>query len=132
MPDAQILGVVSRGPDGPRLAYLNAHVAATPEVLAQSAPLAPTEVFRLAARCEQSKCVHFEGERCQLAARIADLLPKVTDHLPPCAIRKTCRWYRQEGRAACERCPQILTLNADPDERLKRVAGAPDPVQRSC
>jgi hypothetical protein len=57
MPEAQILGVVSRDADEPRLAYLNERIPATPELLAQAAPAAPGEVFRLAARCEQSKCI---------------------------------------------------------------------------
>ena len=110
MPDAQILGIISRDADGPRLAYLNERIPATPELLAQAAPADPREIFRLAARCEQSKCVHFDGARCQLATRIVEMLPEVTGSLPPCTIRRTCRWYQQEGRAACFRCPQVVTL----------------------
>ena len=109
MADAQILGVISAAADEPRVAYLNERVAATPELLAQAAPAAPGEIFRLAARCETSRCTHFDGKQC----------------LPPCIIRRSCRWYRQEGRAACARCPQIVTRNDHPDERLKNVAGMP-------
>ncbi|WP_375412235.1 hypothetical protein [uncultured Bradyrhizobium sp.] len=128
MPDAQILGVVSDSGNGPRVAYLNEPVAATPELLAQAAPAAPGEIFRLAARCETSKCTHFDGDRCQLATRIVAMLPHVAENLPPCIIRRACRWYHQEGRAACDRCPQVVTRNDDPDEHLKQVAGAPPPV----
>ena len=38
-------------------------------------------------------------------------------------IRRTCRWFAQEGRAACLRCPQILTTNIEADEELMEVAG---------
>jgi hypothetical protein len=69
--------------------------------------------------------VHFDGARCQLAARIVEMLPEVTESLPPCTIQPTCRWYRQEGRAACFRCPQVVTLNVQVDDRMKRVAGTP-------
>jgi hypothetical protein len=82
-----------------------------------------SQVFRLAARCEETKCSHFDGARCQLAVRIAKLLPEADEKLPACVIRPECRWFRQEGRAACLRCPQILTGNSEADERLQEVAG---------
>ena len=123
MAEPQILGVMSWEADEPRLAYLNAHLPATPEILGRAGPVAPTEVFRLAARCEEKRCTHFDGTRCQLAVRIVERLPAVTDALPPCVIRRTCRWFAQEGRAACLRCPQILTTNSEADEELMEVAG---------
>ena len=97
----------------------------TPEVLAMAAPVAVSQVFRLSARCEEKKCTHFDGSRCQLAVRIATMLPEAVDSLPACNIRPECRWFRQEGRAACLRCPQIVTGTYDVDERLQQVAGVP-------
>jgi hypothetical protein len=123
MADARLLGVVSGEADEPRLAYLNERVPATAELLAEAAPAEPGEVFRLAARCEQSRCTHFDGGRCQLAARIVDGLNAVTDKLPPCIIRSTCRWYSQEGAQACYRCPQIVTFNANASATMRDVAG---------
>lgn len=125
MGGVQILGVISRDTDEPRLAYLDEPVAVTPEHLELAAPLDVSQVFRLSARCEESKCTHFDGARCQLAVRIANLLPEVVDTLPACTIRPECRWFRQEGRAACLRCPQIVTGNYAADERLQQVAGMP-------
>jgi hypothetical protein len=126
MGDVNVLGVVSREGDAPRLAYLDEPVPATPEILALVAPVAAAEVFRLSARCEEKKCTHFDGARCQLAVRIAQMMPEVTATLPPCNIRRECRWFRQEGRAACLRCPQIVTGNPGADDRLKVIAGMPD------
>lgn len=124
MPGARILGVLSG--EGPaRLTYLREPVAPTPEILSYAAPVPPNEVFRFSAHCEEAKCVHFAGQRCQLAERIVDMMPEVADSLPPCIIRRTCRWHRQEGRAACVRCPQIMTSNPGADEDLRRVAGMP-------
>src|SRR5262245_4710670 len=123
MADAQVLGVVSRDGAAPQIAYVNERVAATPDLLEAAAPAHVSQVFRLAARCEERKCMHFDGARCQLAVRIAKLMPEVVDALPPCAIRRDCRWFRQEGRAACLRCPQIMTGNEVADERLREVAG---------
>jgi hypothetical protein len=129
MGDVRILGVVAGSADQPRVAYLNELMPATSDILEMAAPAAPTEVFRLSSRCEQHKCVHYDGTRCQLAVRIVEMLPEVTEHLPPCTIRADCRWYKQEGRAACLRCPQIITLNTNPDDRLKTVAGFPAAAQ---
>jgi hypothetical protein len=127
MGDVQVLGVVSRDGAAPRLAYLDQPMAATPEVLELAAPVAASEIFRLSARCEESKCMHFDGSKCQLAVRIARLLPEAVDTLPACNIRPDCRWFRQEGRAACLRCPQLVTGNAEADDLLQRVAGMPQP-----
>jgi hypothetical protein len=124
MADARVLGVVSGEAGAPRLAYLNERVPASAELLAEAAPAEPGEVFRLAARCEQSRCTHFEGGRCQLAVRIVEGLAAVTDKLPPCIIRSTCRWYSQEGAQACYRCPQIVTLNEGASAALPAVAGS--------
>jgi hypothetical protein len=126
MGEVNVLGVVSREGAAPRLAYLDEPVPATPEILALAAPVAVAEVFRLSARCEEKKCTHFDGARCQLAVRIAQMLPEVSATLPPCNIRRECRWFRQEGRAACLRCPQIVTGNPGADDHLKVVAGMPD------
>lgn len=135
MGDVQVLGVVSRDGEEPRVAYVDEPVAVTGELLELAAPSPVSQVFRLAARCEESKCTHFDGTRCQLAVRIATMLPEVVDSLPACAIRPECRWFRQEGRAACVRCPQIVTGNYEADETLQQVAGMqrdPDGAARTA
>ncbi len=125
MGDVQILGVISRDAEAPRLAYLDEVLPATPGTLEMAAPLDVSQVFRLSARCEEKNCTHFDGHDCQLAVRIARMLPEVVDHLPACNIRPDCRWFRQEGRAACVRCPQIVTGTDDADQHLQQVAGVP-------
>jgi hypothetical protein len=127
MADVRVLGVVTRDGPVPGLAYLDEPVAPTAEMLALAAPLPVSNVFRLAARCEETKCSHFDGTRCQLAVRIANMLPEVVDSLPACTIRPQCRWFRQEGRAACLRCPQIITGTYEADDVLQQVAGVASP-----
>jgi hypothetical protein len=125
MDRAMVLGVVRQ--DGPRpvVEYLNARVPATPEILALAAPLKPTEVFRLAATCAEQKCPHFDGADCRLATRIVKMLPPAVDSLPPCVIRKECRWFAQEGAAACMRCPEITTVSYDLSPQVREVSGLP-------
>ena len=125
MDSCRVLGVVQ--PDGPtpRLVYLNELLPATDDVLAMSAPLKPTEVYRLAATCAEHKCPHFDGADCRLATRIVQILPAVVEALPPCTIRKDCRWYSQEGAAACRRCPEVTTVCYDLSPATREVSGLP-------
>src|SRR5438874_1253503 len=121
MKDSRILGVMGGTAEAPQVAYLNENVPVTEELLASAAPAKPLQVFRIAAQCEEKACSHFDGTRCQLATRIVQILPAVTDALPACLIRATCRWYQQEGRAACMRCPQVITETYEPEENYKRA-----------
>jgi len=125
MDNCRVLGVVQQDGPAPRLVYLNEILPATPDVLAMSAPLKPTEVFRLSATCAEHKCPHFDGADCQLATRIVNILPAVVDTLPPCTIRKDCRWFSQEGGAACKRCPEVTTVNYDLSPMSLEVSGLP-------
>jgi hypothetical protein len=125
MDECTVLGVVQH--DGPThmLAYLDHRLPATPEVLAMAAPLKPTEVFRLAATCAESRCPHFDGADCRLATRVVQMMLPVVDTLPPCSIRKDCRWFSQEGGAACKRCPEITTVSYDLSQTAQEISGLP-------
>src|SRR5437588_12336786 len=123
MEGCRALGVVQQDGPKPMLQYLQQHLPATPDVLAMSAPLKPTEVFRLAATCAEHKCPHYDGKDCQLATRVVQILPMVVDTLPPCIIRKDCRWYSQEGGAACKRCPEVTTVSYDLSPQQREVSG---------
>ncbi len=122
MGDAEVLGVLEGGPDAPRLSYLVEPVRVSDELLAQTGGVSPTRVFRFAATCEERSCSHFDGVNCRLATRIVAGLSPVVDKLPPCRIRSKCRWFAQEGAAACLRCPQVVTEIASPTEGMKAVA----------
>jgi len=38
---------------------------------------------------------------------------------------KECRWYSQEGEAACKRCPEITTVSYDLSPQVREVSGLP-------
>jgi len=122
MDDAEVLGVLEGGPDAPRLSYLVDRVRVTDELLAQTGKVSPTRVFRFAATCEEKSCSHFDGVNCRLATRIVEGLAPVVDKLPPCRIRAKCRWFGQEGAAACFRCPEVVTEIASPTASMRAVA----------
>jgi hypothetical protein len=125
MDNCRVLGVVQQDGPTPRIVYLNELLPATEEVLRLAAPLKPTEVYRLSATCAEHKCPHFDGADCRLATRIVNIMPAVVDSLPPCTIRKDCRWYSQEGGAACRRCPEITTVSYDLSATTREVSGLP-------
>jgi hypothetical protein len=129
MEGAHAFGVVSGAPETRRVTWIEKPIPVTAELLATSAPVAPTRVMRFAARCQESACSHFDGQDCRLASRIVAMLDPVVASLPPCPIRADCRWWRQEGREACSRCPQIITETTDPPEVYERAA-TPEPKAR--
>ena len=123
-----VFGVISGTGTAPRVGYLSELLPVVPTVLALAGPAAPGEVFRIGAPCIASACQHFNGERCQLAARIVEGLQEVVSGLPPCHLRPTCLWWRQEGIAACRRCPQIVSQSVQPSDELQRAANPAIPV----
>lgn len=111
-PESQLIGVAEGTASQPRIHYTGPQPV-TKELLALAAPVTPTEVFRFAARCQQNICRYFDGSRCQLVTAVVDTLPphQTEGSIPPCGIRSRCRWWREEGVAACRRCSQVVTDN---------------------
>ena len=125
---AVAFGIIGGSPAEPLAKYLPAALPVTEALLDLAKPATPPEVFRFAASCLNSGCVHFKGDACTLASRVVKLLPEVMDRLPRCAIRASCRWWRQEGVAACRRCPQVVTENYNPSDSMRAAARPPTPV----
>jgi hypothetical protein len=102
--------------------YLTETQPVSEKLLALSGPAKPTEVFRIAAPCAMSGCKHFKENACTLVQRIVEGLAPVVNALPACQIRSTCRWFSQEGRNACLRCPQVITDKPNATAEEKRIA----------
>jgi hypothetical protein len=117
-PGARVFGVIGGDAATPRVRYLDDLVPASEDLLAATAPVDPGEVLRIAASCAASRCQHFRDSQCGLATNLVQLLPTVTTDLPFCRIRAHCVWFQQEGRAACMRCPQVVTQQASSDPLL--------------
>jgi len=120
--DGVVFGVVGGTAREPRIAYLKQPLPITEELMAKASPVTPGEIFRTAASCAESGCQHFNGKDCRLAMRVVEKLPPVAKELPTCSIRRNCRWWQQEGKAACLRCPQIITDDYAPSEQLRQAA----------
>ncbi len=120
--DSVVFGVISGTVEKPQVAYLKQPQPVTDELIAKVSPVTPAEVFRTASPCATSSCLHFDGKDCRLAMGIVEKMSAVAEELPPCSIRRDCRWWQQEGKAACMRCPQVITDNYNPSELMREVA----------
>jgi hypothetical protein len=120
---SRIFGVVVGSVAAPFVRMLDDPVPAPPDLDARLGGIAATEVMRFAAPCACNRCRHFNGGVCGIGRRMVEELAPVTDGLPTCAIRPECRWWRQEGRAACLRCRQVVTDSYDPGGPAARVIG---------
>ncbi len=122
---AVAFGIIGGTVSEPEARYLPAALPVTGELLRLAEPATPVEVFRFGAPCLNGGCVHFEGGACSLVSRIVKLLPEATEQIPHCSIRPSCRWWRQEGAAACRRCPQVVTENYNPSGQMRAAAQPP-------
>jgi hypothetical protein len=119
---ARIFGAVTGTPEAHRVGYLTEALPVSEKLLALAGSAEPTQIFRIAARCEHGRCKHFRDSGCSLAQRVVEGLPVVVNALPACQIRSTCRWFRQEGKEACLRCPQIMRDKPNASEYEKQIA----------
>jgi hypothetical protein len=118
---AVAFGIVGGTAEEPRVGYLEERLPVTPELLELAKPVRPTEVFRFGAPCAEGGCQHFDGAACKLGGKLA-ALPAVVDKLPPCRLRPDCRWFHEQGGAACLRCPMVVTTHYVPAADLREAA----------
>jgi len=115
---ARVFGVVLGTVAEPRVSYLTQVQPLSPELVELTRPVSPAEVFRIAAPCAMHRCQHFAKGCCQLVSRTITHLEPVQDKLPPCMIRMSCRWWKEQGKEACYRCPQVVTNSFSQDENV--------------
>lgn len=126
MPRSRVLGVVRQDGPVPEVAYLDVLPPVSPEILALAGEAPPTEVFRFTAPCAKKGCQHWDGA-CRLVSRIVKTEALVAAEPPTCVLRPACRWFSQEGLAACARCSLIVTESADLGEASAPLRFAADP-----
>jgi hypothetical protein len=128
VPGCVAFGVVLGLAEQPRLRQFEAPLPVSDDLLAMAGPARPTEVFRFAAPCACGACPNFQGDRCGLVTKIVRLLPATTEDLPPCLIRPQCRWWQEEGQAACLRCPEVVTDNPNPSALMRLACDPSSPI----
>ncbi len=125
MVGARPIGIISGTAEQTRIAFFKKSTLSGFPWREQFSTLDATQILRFAARCEKQRCCHFDGEHCSLGARIRRELPPVVDELPACSIRANCRWFAEQGRDVCLRCPQIVSMIPAADSAMNRIAMVP-------
>ncbi|MER5703671.1 hypothetical protein ABT023_17255 [Micromonospora sp. NPDC002296] len=97
-----------------RVAYVTPQLPAEVALATVAGSPEPAESrYRLAGPCVTSSCGFWTGDHCGLGARVAESYREVTGsteaELPRCAIRRSCRWYAEQGAAACAACSHVVT-----------------------
>lgn len=72
----------------------------------------PEKKFRFVDKCVKSGCKQWTGSSCGVMNELSSSNPSINgdeDHLPNCFIRRTCRWYSQDGAKACKICLFVVT-----------------------
>lgn len=123
VPGAAIHGVVDAATG--RIVYLETRVPVTPELLASTFPMLPTQIVRVSAPCQEGACAHFADSACTLGERLVSILPASEQTLTRCAIRVSCRWFHERGKAACLRCELIITDEYTRNIALDSIAAPP-------
>jgi hypothetical protein len=67
-------------------------------------------------RCSEPRRPASSGDGGNLVGRNTAMVDPVVSAL--------CRWFRQEGREACLRCPQVTTEQRNPSELQRIFAGS--------
>ena len=75
---------------------------------------------RFAGRCITSGCTHWTGTGCRLGQVVAEVGTEINGQLPPCSIRKTCRWFIENGASACSPCQHLRYLHMADRESVER------------
>jgi hypothetical protein len=108
-----LLGVIK--PDG-SVAFLPEQIEVSREFLEVAAKGRTLESrFRFSTTCRAGACKQWANDECSLPARLANTPTQASaargreTYIPKCSIRDQCRWFDQEGLAACRICPLVIT-----------------------
>jgi hypothetical protein len=107
MEGALLLGVVT---DAGRVSYVQPPTRIDADFVARArAQGRPEQRFRFSAPCIEAGCSQWTGSGCAVADRVVTQEGGgAATRLPPCAIRRTCRWFHQRGAQACAVCPLVV------------------------
>jgi hypothetical protein len=106
---ASLLAIM--GSDG-RLAHVSPPIPVDEAfVAAASRHGRPEARMRFTAPCLREGCAQWTGSSCGVIEEVlaTGAHEDQPARLPRCDIRSGCRWYRQEGGAACRACPLVVT-----------------------
>ena len=110
-PGAVLLGIVGRDQ---KVGYIRPELRIDESFVSRaSSGRSPEKRFRFAGPCVEGRCRQWTGEGCGVIKEVLASSASSCERLPACVLRPHCRWYAQEGTAACRVCPLVLTDGTD-------------------
>ncbi|MGO4290217.1 hypothetical protein [Chitinophaga sp. RAB17] len=75
------------------------------------------QAFRFTNKCVEGACSQWTGKSCGVIEKLVTYLDSVPakEDLPRCPIRKSCRWFHQQGNGACKICVFVITEVTEQD-----------------
>ena len=122
-PDAVVFGVVGGTVERPMVAYLTSSLPASDGTSHANCTGHTSGSVPIRGDMRQTACQNFQDGRCSVTTRLVAVAKPVVDQLPRCAIRSTCRWWAENGRASCVRCPSVVTVDYAPTPEAVAIAG---------
>lgn len=115
-PEAKLLGVVLEDGGETQVAYVEKDTDVPGDFDPHSLGVDPGHALRFSAPCANSGCGQWREGGCGLGKAILEQLQPVVDVAPACTLRATCRWFAENGKASCLRCPQVTTRRLKGEE----------------
>ena len=101
---AATLEIGARDADG-TVRFHATPIALSPQVRARRAEArAADSQVRFAGPCATTACTYW-GDGCRLGHLVAEA---ASGEGRPCPISDRCRWFAENGPAACDRCDQVV------------------------
>ena len=107
-PGAKLMGIVQE--DG-RIGYLGQPLEVDDQFVERAHEgRMPERRFRFVNPCAEGGCHQWTGTRCGVIDKVmTELEGHEAEALPRCGIRPHCRWFAQNGAAACSVCALVIT-----------------------
>ena len=108
-------------------------VHAGPEVIEHMRLVGDDYAYRFGGVCMQGDCAHW-ANGCDLGATVTKVaIEKKLKPRDPCAFKTLCRWFAENGAAACGGCTYvsrgIVSRIDERDPDFKRIYDSEDDVQ---
>lgn len=108
-PGAELFGVLNTSNE---VVYLNTPLKIDKNFIEEADKNGDIEKrFRFTGKCVETKCQQWKDNQCSLSKLTLEHFESIEEKiLPQCSIRKSCRWYIQEGETICYLCAQVSRL----------------------
>ena len=105
--DWSVRYIIGRRKEDGTTQYAKKLVAAGPEVINHIQLVGDDYAYRFGGLCMQRECAHW-ADGCDLGVNVTKVaIEKKLKPRDPCAFKTLCRWFAENGSAACGGCTYV-------------------------